>query len=133
MKRSLRTFPCLLLVAACAGAPDYVFRDAERPAYERNLSVDELHSARDGDDYLVLDVRLEEDYAANPVLIPGALYRNPESIDEWSSGLPRDATIVVYCVKGRWVSQKAAAYLDEQGFNVYSLDGGIEAWQAGER
>ena len=133
MKNSIRAIPCLVIIAACANAPDYAFRDDERPAYGRQITVGELQSARDGDKLVVLDVRLEEDYAADPVLIPGALYRNPEAIREWSPSLPRDAKIVVYCVKGRWVSQKAAVYLDEQGYDVYSLEGGIEAWQVEQR
>lgn len=36
----------------------------------------------------------------------------------------------MYCVKGKWVSQKAAKYLSEHGFDVRSLDGGIDAWDA---
>jgi rhodanese-related sulfurtransferase len=37
---------------------------------------------------------------------------------------------VVHCVKGKWVSQKAAAYLGEHGFDVRSLNGGIDARDA---
>ena len=119
-----------LLLAACASSPDYVFRNDERPTFDRQVSVAELRSESTIDEVILLDVRLEEDYAANPELIPGALYRNPESISEWASSLPQDAKIVVYCVKGKWVSQKAASYLEDRGYEVYSLDGGIEAWQA---
>lgn len=119
-----------LLLSACASSPDYVFRNEVRPTFDRNVSVADLRSESTSDEVILLDVRLEEDYAANPELIPGALYRNPEAISEWSSSLPQDAKIVVYCVKGKWVSQKAASYLEERGFEVYSLDGGIEAWQA---
>jgi rhodanese-related sulfurtransferase len=44
--------------------------------------------------------------------------------------LPKDGVVVVYCVHGKWVSQKAANYLQDQGFEVYALDGGIEHWKS---
>ena len=77
-----------------------------------------------------MDVRLREDFDANPTMIAGAIRRDPEGIADWVSALTRDKPVVVYCVKGKWVSQKAATYLSEQGFDVRSLDGGIAAWDA---
>lgn len=106
---------------------EFQFRDAERPIFENRLSVDELSNARD---VVLLDVRLAEDFALDPQLIPGALRRDPDLISEWVSDLPQDKRIVTYCVRGKWVSQKAATYLEEQGFTVQSLEGGIEAWKA---
>jgi Fe-Mn family superoxide dismutase len=63
-------------------------------------------------------------------LIPGAIRRDPEGIADRAGKLPKDKPVVVYCVKGKWVSQKAATYLSEHGFDVRSLDGGINAWDA---
>ena len=63
------------------------------------------------------------------MLISGASYNNPEDIQAWSSALPKDSKVVVYCVKGKWVSQKAANYLADKGYEVFSLEGGIEAWE----
>lgn len=129
MRKIVCIVPGLLLVA-CATSPDYVFRNDDRPTFDRQVSAADLRTEITSDALIILDVRLEEDYAADPELIPGALYRNPETISAWSSSLPKDAKIVVYCVKGKWVSQKAASYLEDRGYDVYSLDGGIEAWQA---
>ena len=120
----------LWVTASCAPAPDaYVFRNDDRPAYTRTASVDDL-KAMAPDAVTILDVRLSEDFAASPTMIPGASHRDPEAIADWASKLPRDKPVVVYCVKGKWVSQKAATYLSEQGFDVRSLDGGIDAWDA---
>ena len=120
----------LWLAASCAPAPDaYVFRNDDRPAYTRTASVDDL-KAMAPDAVTILDVRLSEDFAASPTMIPGASHHDPEAIADWASKLPRDKPVVVYCVKGKWVSQKAATYLSEQGFDVRSLDGGINAWDA---
>ena len=120
----------LCLIGACSQATEelsYDFRGDARPHYDRTLSSVEVASL--GDDITLLDVRLKEDYDADPQLLPGAVYRDPEAIAEWSSHLPTDKPVIVYCVKGKWVSQKAASYLSEQGRDVYSLDGGMVAWR----
>ncbi len=118
------------LIVACSNqGEDYVFRNDDRPSYSNTISVDAL-AAYDTSDVTIIDVRLAEDFAENPELIEGATHRDPEAISEWAGTIPKDKPVVVYCVKGKWVSQKAATYLDEQGFSVYSLDGGINAWKA---
>ena len=133
VRRNMRTILCavtLLVAASCTPTPHvYVFRNDNRPEYTRTASVAEL-KAEAPEGVTVIDVRLSEDFAANPVMIPGAIRRDPEGIAAWASKLPKDKPIVVYCVKGKWVSQKAATYLSEHGFNVLSLDGGINAWDA---
>jgi rhodanese-related sulfurtransferase len=118
----------LAALVACGTAPRFDFRSAGRPVYPHTVSVTELHG--DSPARVLLDVRLPEDYAADPVLIPGALYRNPDDIERWASEIPAGADVVVYCVRGKWVSQKAAHYLSDRGVAVRSLEGGIEAWKA---
>lgn len=117
------------VLTACASKEPYVFRSQDRPTYQNSINVVELRALSGDPKVKVLDVRLLEDYQAQPTLIPGATYMNPENIEAWASTLPADATVVVYCIAGRWVSQKAATYLDQQGIETYSLQGGIEAWQ----
>ena len=119
------------ILLGCAGA--YDFRGEDRPTYDETVSPDELvaHRMQGG---TIVDVRLKEDFDGDPVLIPGAVYRNPESIQDWADQMsPIDGPVVVYCVRGKWVSQKAATYLESKGFDVFSLDGGIEGWKAGGR
>ena len=48
-------------------------------------------------------------------------------MDAWLIGVPRTRPVVVYCVAGRWVSQKAATLLEREGLDVYSLEGGLQA------
>jgi len=118
-----------IFAANVTGADDYVFRNGERPVYDDVITVDQLRREEQSSKIVLIDVRLSEDYEADPVLIPGAIYRNPEDIEVWSEELPADSKIVVYCVKGKWVSQKAASYLNDRGMDVRSLAGGIEAWK----
>ena len=117
----------LLVIHGCA-AP-YDFRDDDRPPYDQMVTsavLEEMHAngAR------IIDVRLREDFDADPVMLPDASYRDPDDISRWAGDMsPLDGPVVVYCVRGKWVSQKAANYLRDRGFEVYSLDGGIEAWK----
>jgi rhodanese-related sulfurtransferase len=120
----------LLLAVSCApDDSDYVFRNDDRPEYTRTTTVDALR-ALDPARVTVVDVRLKEDFEASPTMIPGAVRHDPEAIADWASHLPKDKPVVVYCVKGKWVSQKAATYLSERGIDVRSLEGGINAWDA---
>lgn len=128
-KHSATLITLSFMLTACAMQSDYDFRDDNRPTYNDAISVRELKTINNQPELMVLDVRLLEDYQANEVLIPGANYVNPENIETWASSIPEDTKVVVYCVKGKWVSQKAANYLSEQGLETYTLDGGIEAWQ----
>jgi hypothetical protein len=54
----------------------------------------------DGDSITLLDVHRQVDADANLRCIAGAVYRNPEKIDEWVKELPAGKLAVVYCAKG---------------------------------
>lgn len=77
----------------------------------------------------VLDVRRRNDLDADSVKLPGAEWKNPEHMTEWSKGLPRDREVVVYCVRGGSVSNSVLDHLLAQGIKARYIDGGIEAWK----
>lgn len=109
---------------------EFVFRNDDRPEYSKNITVDDLNSMQQSEDITLIDVRLAEDFALDPTLIPGATYNDPELITEWAKLLPKDKKIVLYCVKGAWVSHKAATYLSNKGYDVSTLNGGIRQWKS---
>ena len=109
--------------------PPFVFRGPDRPEYNNNVTVAELDAMLNNDDVTMIDVRLKEDFALDPMLIPGAEYKNPENITQWSHLIPQGKKVVLYGVKGAWVSHKAANYLTKQGFDVSTLEGGIRDWK----
>lgn len=76
----------------------------------------------------LLDVRRPQDYQAAPNMIPGAVWRDPGTVGEWSTSLPREGKTVIYCARGGSVSQAVSKQLREQGLNVAYLHGGIQAW-----
>lgn len=108
---------------------DYNFRDSNRPQFINFTSVSELKKAQESAQVTVIDVRLKEDFDSDPMLIPGAIYMNPENIAQWATKLDKNDEVIVYCVAGKWVSQKAADYLSGAGIVVTSLAGGINAWK----
>lgn len=82
-----------------------------------------------GRNLLVIDVRRRSDYDADSVMIHAAERREPDQVEVWGRTLPRDRTVVVYCLHGRQVSQGTVARLRELGFDALYLVGGIEGWK----
>jgi len=77
----------------------------------------------------VIDTRTDEDYAADPRLIPGAVRRPGLEAAAWAGAFAgRDA--VVSCERGLKISQGAAAWLRHAGAAARALTGGFQAWRA---
>lgn len=77
----------------------------------------------------VLDVRRSNDYDADEVKLPGAEWKNPEQLAEWSAKLPKDKEIVIYCARGGSVSNSVLDGLLGKGLKARFIEGGIEAWK----
>ena len=125
----------LLTPPALAQSADekYVFRNDVRPEYTKNITVVDLNKLQINENITLIDVSLTEDFALDPILIPGAQYNDPELITEWANLIPKDKKVVLYCVKGAWVSHKAATYLNEKGYDVSTLNGGIRRWKSSNK
>lgn len=91
-----------------------------------------LEWLRQGRTIQLLDVRKRQHFDADPRLLPHAKWLDPQRVDEWWTGLPRTAPIIVYCVHGHTVSNGVVDSLRARGFDACLIEGGIEAWkQAG--
>lgn len=77
----------------------------------------------------IVDVRDDEDFAADPRLIPASVRRPIEDVEDWAAALP-DWPVVVTCQKGAKRSQGVAAWLRHLGRPAESLEGGHVAWVA---
>lgn len=80
-------------------------------------------------DIMLLDVRRASDLAADPSSIPGAVWRDPEKVADWSKDLPKDRPLVVYCVRGGSVSNAVLDQLKDQGVIAQYIEGGLAAWK----
>ena len=81
---------------------------------------------------ILIDVRIDDDFALDPDYIPTA---RRHAFDDIAALAPRcaDRHVVVYCQKGRKLSQGAVAILRGLGVRAESLQGGHFAWRdAGE-
>lgn len=77
---------------------------------------------------VIVDVCIDEDYHADPRLIPGAFRHPSKKIEELSNRL-LGKRVVVVCHKGKKLSQGAAALLRARGIETETLQGGNVAWR----
>lgn len=76
----------------------------------------------------LIDVRPDDDFAADRRLLPAALRRSYDDVTTWGptfAGSP----VVVVCQKGHKLSQGVAAWLRVHGLSAETLEGGFEAWR----
>lgn len=78
---------------------------------------------------IFLDVRRKADKEADPEMLPGAVWHDPEKVDEWKRTLPLEAQVVIYCMRGGSVSKNTLAALRNAGLRASFIEGGIEAWK----
>ena len=78
----------------------------------------------------LIDVRRQAAFEQDPVVIPGAMRRLPETVETWAGALEPWRPVVVYCVRGHEVGMGAAAALRARGFDARHLAGGLEQWRA---
>jgi rhodanese-related sulfurtransferase len=75
----------------------------------------------------LIDVRIDEDFAADPRLIPGASRRSHRDIQDWAGGLTGQSVVVI-CQKGQKLSEGTAAWLRHNSIAAETLEGGQVGW-----
>ncbi|TAK47051.1 MAG: sulfurtransferase [Xanthobacteraceae bacterium] len=79
----------------------------------------------------LIDVRTDEDFAADRRLIPGSGRKSHATVPQWG-GACRGRAVAVICDSGGKLSEGVAAWLRQIGAAAVVLDGGFSAWrQAG--
>ena len=76
---------------------------------------------------VLIDVRIDEDFAADPRLVPGAR-RWPFSETAGLAAIARGRATVIICHRGLKLSEGAAAMLRLAGIQALSLEGGFVGW-----
>src|SRR5260221_5355802 len=77
---------------------------------------------------VLIDVRTDEDFAADPRLIPGAVRRSHQDAANWGGDFAGHAAIVV-CMRGEKLAQGTAAWLRQSDVAAATLEGGFEGWK----
>ena len=95
------------------------------------MSVEEL-AARiaQGEPVQVLDARPRHHISGNVDLMEGAVWRDPDQVDDWIGELEPDQPVAVYCAYGFHVGCNVAKTLKERGFDARYIRGGVSAWYA---
>ena len=73
-------------------------------------------------------MRIDDDYRADPRLVPGSLRRDYRAIASWAPDY-RGKSVVVVCQRGQKLSEGTAAWLRHDGIEAQTLEGGFEAWK----
>jgi rhodanese-related sulfurtransferase len=77
----------------------------------------------------ILDVRVDDDHAADPRMLPGSVRRDYRTVASWADDFAGQ-TVVAVCQRGLKLSQGVAAWLRHAGAAAETLEGGFEAWHA---
>lgn len=96
----------------------------------RTITPNDLKPLVEKQAVTVLDVRRANDYDADKVKLPGAQWKNPEQLADWSAKLPKEKEVVIYCARGGSVSNSVLDALLAKGFKARFIEGGIEGWKA---
>jgi len=92
-----------------------------------HISTEQTKARLDKNEIKVVDIRDEQSFASGH--IPGAFHLTNGNIVQFMQENDFDVPVVVCCYHGI-SSQQAAQYMLHQGFEeVYSMDGGFEAWR----
>jgi len=121
--------PSLVTEVPCATSADAVRHFSASFAFETDCW--DVHDALGkGPDFVLLDVRSVEDYAAGHV--PGALHLPHRKITEFRlAAFPAEAKFVVYCSGPHCNgAQRAALRLAQLGRAVKLMIGGMTGWLA---
>ncbi len=96
-----------------------------------SLSIEELAAQlANGDRLQILDARPRHHMSRTVDLMEGAVWRDPDRVEEWIGELSADRPVAVYCAYGFHVGCSVTRTLRERGFDARYVRGGVSAWYA---
>jgi Fe-Mn family superoxide dismutase len=96
-----------------------------------SITVEEVKAMLDaGTPVQVLDTRPRHYTSRAQDIMAGAVWRDPERVDEWIGQLSKTEPVVTFCVYGFHVGCEAAVTLRKAGFDARYMAGGHFAWKA---
>jgi len=96
-----------------------------------SISVEEVQALIEaGEAIQLLDTRPRHYSARSHDIVKGAVWRDPERVDEWIGELSPSKPVVTFCVYGFHIGCETARALRERGFDARYMAGGHSAWKA---
>ena len=78
----------------------------------------------------IVDVRPRHYVSRTQDIMDGAVWRDPERIQDWIGELSKSEPVVAFCVYGFHVGCRTTVALREAGFDARFMKGGHSAWKA---
>jgi Fe-Mn family superoxide dismutase len=95
------------------------------------LSVEQVQAMiEQGSPVQIIDARPRHYTTRTHEIMQGAVWRDPERLDDWIGELDREQPVVTYCVYGFHVGCQTAVALRKAGFDARYMAGGHYAWKA---
>jgi Fe-Mn family superoxide dismutase len=96
-----------------------------------SVGAEELKSMLEsGTPVQVIDARPKHYFSRSQDMMAGAVWRDPDRVQEWAGELSQSEPVVVFCVYGFHVGCGIAAALRKSGFDARYMAGGHSAWKA---
>jgi Fe-Mn family superoxide dismutase len=83
-----------------------------------------------GKRFQFIDVRPRFYVSRQQDIIEGAVWKDPENLEQWVGELEKDEPVVVFCSYGFHVGCRTTVALREAGFDATFMEGGHSAWKA---
>ena len=96
-----------------------------------SITVEEIKIMLDsGTKVQIIDTRPRHYTTRAQDMMEGAVWRDPERLDDWIGELSKTEPVVTFCVYGFHIGCEAAATLRKAGFDARYMAGGHYAWKA---
>ena len=78
----------------------------------------------------IIDTRPRFYVSRTQDIMDGAVWRDPERVQEWAGELSKTDPVITFCAYGFHVGCKTAIALRDAGFDAKYMEGGHSAWKA---
>jgi superoxide dismutase, Fe-Mn family len=98
-----------------------------------SVTIDEVKAMlRSGEPVQVIDTRPRHYTTRAQDIVEGAVWRDPERVDDWIGELSKEKPVVTFCVYGFHIGCQTAATLRKAGFDARYMAGGHYGWKAAQ-
>jgi Fe-Mn family superoxide dismutase len=96
-----------------------------------SITIDEVKAMlQAGEPVQIIDTRPRHYSSKAQDMMEGAVWRDPERVNEWIGDLSKTAPVVTFCVYGFHIGCETAATLRKAGFDARYMTGGHYGWKA---
>ncbi len=98
-----------------------------------SITVEEVKAMlASGTPVQIIDTRPRQSSSRSPDIMEGAVWRDPERVEEWMGELSKTDPVVTFCVYGFHIGCETATALRKAGFDARYMAGGHYAWKAAQ-